>query len=144
MEARSTTDQQEIYSAYLYLSMAAASAGLGLAGFAKWFKIQFHEEMNHAMKFFDYVNEQGGRVTLKAIKDPDADFKSPTAMFEQTFKHEQSVTASIYEIVDLAIKERDHATHSFLKWFVDEQVEEEANAQAILTKYAWSETAQGL
>lgn len=123
---------KEIYSAYLYLAMAAHSETIGLRGFANWFRIQFNEELAHAMKFFHYVNEQGSAVELDAIEKPQAKFKSPVALFEETLKHEQFVTKSIHGLVDLAIAEKDHATNSFLKWFVDEQVEEEANAQEIL------------
>ena len=125
---------KEIYSAYLYLAMAAQCENLGLKGFANWFKVQYGEELGHAMKFFEYVNEQGGRVELAAIKQPPVEFKSPLAMFEQSFKHEQYVTQSINGLVDLAIKEGDHATRSMLNWYVDEQVEEEANAQEIVSK----------
>ena len=125
---------KEIYSAYLYLAMAAQCENMGLKGFGNWFKVQYSEELTHAMKFFEYVNEQGGRVELSAIKQPPSEFKSPLAMFEQSYKHEQYVTQSIHGLVDLAIKEGDHATNSMLKWFVDEQVEEEANAQEIVTK----------
>jgi ferritin len=125
---------KEFYSAYLYLAMAAQCENLGLKGFGNWFKVQYTEELTHALKFFDYVSEQGGRVELASIKQPPVDFKSPLAMFEQSHKHEQYVTQSIHGLVDLAIKEGDHATHSMLTWFVDEQVEEEANALEIVTK----------
>lgn len=125
---------KEFYSAYLYLAMAAQAQNMGLPGFANWFEVQFHEEQGHAMKFYKYVNEHGGRVELAAIKQPPVEFKSVLAMFEQTLKHEQFVTQSISGLVDLAIKENDHATQSMLKWFVDEQVEEEANDLEILGK----------
>jgi ferritin len=125
---------KEFYSAYLYLAMAAQCENLGLKGFGNWFKVQYTEELSHALKFFDYVSEQGGRVELASIKQPPVEFKSPLAMFEQSYKHEQYVTQSIHGLVDLAIKEGDHATHSMLKWFVDEQVEEEANALENITK----------
>ena len=125
---------KEIYSAYLYLSMAAQCESLGFKGFGSWFKVQYSEELSHAMKFFDYISGQGGRVELAAIKQPPTSFKSPLAMFEQAYKHEQYVTQSIHGLVDLAIKEGDHATNSMLKWFVDEQVEEEAHAADIVTK----------
>lgn len=125
---------REFYSAYLYLAMSAYAESTGLKGFANWFRIQAEEEDGHAMRFIDYVHEQGGRVELAAIQKPPFDFKSPMAMFEMTLKHEQYVTRSIHALMDLAIKEKDHATSSMLKWFVDEQVEEEANAQDLVTK----------
>lgn len=125
---------KEFYSAYLYLAMAAQCENLGLKGFGNWFTVQYTEELSHAMKFFEYVNEQGGRVELTAIKQPPAEFKSPLAMFEQSYKHEQYITQSIHGLVDLAIKGGDHATRSMLNWFVDEQVEEEANALDLIMK----------
>ena len=124
---------KEIYSAYLYLAMAAQCENMGFRGFGNWFKVQYTEELTHAMKFFEYVNERGGRVELAAIKQPPVEFKSPLAMFEQAYKHEQYVTQSINGLVDLAIKEGDHATNSLLRWFVDEQVEEEAHASEIVS-----------
>ncbi len=125
---------KELYSAYLYLAMSAWAEEAGLAGFANWFRVQFGEETEHAMKFYHYLTEQGARVVLGAIEKPPADFKSPMAAFEQTLEHEQFVTASINGLMDLAIKESDHATASMLRWFVDEQVEEEANAQEIINQ----------
>lgn len=125
---------KEIYSAYLYLSMSAYSANIGLPGFSHWFKMQYKEELAHAEKFFGYLLEQGNAVKLEAIAQPPAEFKSPTALFEQSLKHEQFVTKSIYSLVDLAIAEKDHASNQFLQWYVAEQVEEEAHASEILTK----------
>ncbi len=125
---------KEIYSAYLYLAMAAQCENMGFKGFSHWFKVQYQEELSHAMKFFDYINDQGGRVELAAIKQPPTTFKSPMVMFEQAYKHEQYVTQSIHGLVDLAIKEGDHATNSMLRWFVDEQVEEEAQAAEIVSQ----------
>jgi ferritin len=124
----------EMYSAYLYLSMASYFDAEGLDGFANWMRIQFQEEQAHAMKFYHYVNERGGRVKLKAIDAPATDWKSPQAVFEATLKHEQLVTSLINKLVDLARKESDHATDNFLQWFVAEQVEEEATADSILSK----------
>ena len=126
----------EIYSSYLYLSMAAYTKSLGLDGFENWFKVQAQEELVHAMKFFDYVNERGGRVTLAAIDGPPVSWKSPLEVLEATLKHEQHVTALINALVDLALSESDHATSNTLQWFVAEQVEEEASADAIRQKLA--------
>lgn len=125
---------RELFSEYLYLSMAAYLDSLGLQGFAHFFKIQVQEERFHALKFFDYMNERGGRVILDKIEQPQIDFDSPVEVFEMSYKHEQFVTKSINELMDIAISEKDHATKSFLNWFVDEQVEEEASMDNILNQ----------
>ncbi|RLC51464.1 MAG: ferritin [Candidatus Cloacimonadota bacterium] len=125
---------KELYSEYFYLSMAAYLAALGLDGFANFFKVQVQEERFHAMKFFDFMNERGGRVILKEIKQPKIDFDSPVEIFELAYKHEQFVSKSINELMDVAISENDHAAKSFLNWFVDEQVEEEASMEKILNQ----------
>jgi len=124
----------ETYSAYLYWSMAAYFESVNLPGFANWMRIQAQEEMVHAAKFFDYVCQRHGRVLLKAIEGPPTEWKSPLAAFEAAFGHEQKVTALINKLVDLAIAEKDHAANSFLQWFVNEQVEEEASADEIVQK----------
>jgi len=124
----------EMYSAYLYLSMGAFLDSTGMVGFANWMRVQAQEEMTHAMKFFDHVNERGGRVTLKAIDGPPVEWDSPVAVFEHVYEHEQKVTGLINDLVDLAIDEKDHASRSFLQWFVDEQVEEEDSASTILER----------
>ncbi len=124
----------EFYSAYLYMSMSAASAAMGLKGAANWFMVQYHEEMFHFMKFYDYVISQGGAVTLAAVKAPPSTFKSLLDMFEQTLKHEQFITQCINELLELALKEKDHATAVLLQWYVTEQVEEEANDNDVLTR----------
>lgn len=125
---------KEIYSAYLYLSMSAYSTHIGLKGFANWFMVQYQEEMMHAMKFYNYINDQGGQVRLMAIDAPPTEFESPLDMFERTLKHEQFVTKRINDLVDLAIKKKDHATNIFLQWYVTEQIEEEANDNDIISK----------
>ena len=112
----------EFYSAYLYLSMSAASAAMGLKGAANWFMVQYQEEMVHFMKFYNYVISQAGVVTLAAIKAPPSAFTSLLNMFEQTLKHEQFITKCINELSDLALKEKDHATAVLLQWYVTEQV----------------------
>ena len=124
----------EIYSAYIYLAMAAWAESENLKGMAHWLRVQFREELGHAMKFFHYVNERGGRVVLQEIACPPKDWKNPAAAFEVVYEHECGVTARIYKIAELAEQEKDNATSSMLKWFIDEQVEEEANALEILTK----------
>ena len=112
--------------------MSAWFSEKGLPGFANWMYIQFQEEMTHANKFFKYITERGGKVELKAIAQMPTEFDGIIDVFEKTQEHEQHVTALINNLVDVAIAERDHAAQSFLKWFVDEQVEEEANVQEIL------------
>jgi ferritin len=124
----------EFYSAYLYLSMSAASTAMGLKGAANWFMVQYQEEMVHFMKFYNYVLSQGGAVTLAAVKAPPSVFKSLQDMFEQTLKHEQFITKCINELSDLALNEKDHATAILLQWYVTEQVEEEANDNDVLAR----------
>lgn len=125
---------KELFSEYLYLSMATYFAAEGLSGFENFFIVQAQEERYHAMKFYNFVNERGGRVILKKLNDPKTDFASVQEIFELALEHEIFISNSINEIMDLAITEKDHATKSFLNWFVDEQVEEEASMQAILDK----------
>jgi ferritin len=119
----------EYYSSYFYLSMSAYFEANDLQGFAKWFRMQADEEYAHAMKIFDYVYQVGGEVALQKIDGPKTKWNSFLEVFKDTFVHEQKVTKSINTIVDLAQKEKDHATVNFLQWFVGEQVEEEATAQ---------------
>ncbi|WP_129128282.1 ferritin [Geomonas oryzae] len=124
----------ELYSAYLYLSMSSYAGSIGLKGSANWFMVQYQEEMVHAMKFYNYINSRGEHVNLQAIAAPPAEFKSLLDMFEQTLKHELSITASINDLTDLALAEKDHATNIFLQWFVTEQIEEEENDRDIIGK----------
>ncbi|NSW58331.1 MAG: ferritin [Armatimonadetes bacterium] len=128
---------KELYSEYLYQSMAAWFEAEGLPGFANWMRVQAQEEHFHAMKFFDYVIETGGRVILEAIAKPPSEFGSPKGAFEATLEHENFITASINSLVDLAIELKDHATNNFLQWYVAEQVEEESNDKAILDQLKW-------
>ncbi len=124
----------EMYSSYLYLSMAAYFESTNLRGMAHWMQVQFQEEMAHAMKFYEYVVERGGKVTLTAIKAPPTQWASPLAAFEESYKHECLVTGLINDLADLAAAEKDHASGVFLQWFVKEQVEEEAAADEIVQK----------
>ncbi|MDD3472238.1 MAG: ferritin [Syntrophaceae bacterium] len=124
----------ETYSAYLYLSMAAYFASINLDGFATWMRVQAQEELLHAMKFFDYINERGGNVNLKPIDGPPTRWDSPIAAFQEAYRHEQKVTGLINNLVDISLQERDHASNAFLQWFVTEQVEEEASADAVVQK----------
>jgi ferritin len=125
---------QELYAFYVYLSMSAYFESMNLNGFANWMRIQAEEEKNHGLKFYDYILQANGKIDLKQIDAPKKNWKSVQEVFEDTYNHEKKVTESIYDIVDLSISERDHATHNFLQWFVSEQVEEEATALKILEK----------
>jgi ferritin len=122
----------ELYSAYLYLSMAAYFHSINLNGFATWMTVQNLEETAHAMKFYHFINERGGCIWLEAIDKPATKWSSPLDVFEETLKHEEKVTGLINNLVDLAIAERDHATNAFLQWFITEQVEEEASANEVI------------
>jgi ferritin len=124
--------KNELYSAYLYLSMSAYCEAANLPGFAHWMRMQAQEEEAHAMKFYDFIHERGGRVVLQAIDQPPVEFPSPLAVFEQTLEHEQKVTAMIHDLYALAVEEKDYASQVFLQWFVTEQVEEEDSATQIL------------
>jgi ferritin len=123
---------EEIFSAYLYLSMSSHFQNISLQGFANWMYVQYQEEMTHAMKFLNYINERNGKVVLKTIKEPQHSWTSPTTAIADALKHEEYITSKIYDLVNLAEKEKDYATKSMLQWYIDEQVEEEANAQKIL------------
>jgi len=121
----------ELFSSYLYLSMAAYFESQNLAGMAKWMRLQQAEEYAHGMKFFDFINSRGGRVKLAKIKEPKKDWESPLDAFEDTCAHEAKVTGLINNLVELSHAEKDPAAGTFLQWFVTEQVEEEATVQAI-------------
>jgi ferritin len=114
--------------------MSAYFQSISLGGFANWMRVQAQEEMTHAMKFYDFVNGRAGRVTLTAIDAPPKKWKSILDVFENTLSHEQKVTGLINDLVNLALKEKDHASQIFLQWFVSEQVEEEASADEIVQK----------
>ena len=133
----------ELYSAYLYLSMESYFKSENLNGFANWMRVQTQEEVAHATKIYDFINERGGRVTLKAIEGPQTEWDSALAVFKAAYEHEQKVTGLINNLVDLAIKEKDHATNSFLQWFVNEQVEEESSADEIVQQLKMMENAPG-
>lgn len=124
----------ELYSAYLYVSMAMYFHGLSLKGFANWMEVQAKEEQMHAEKFMRYINDAGGRVVLQAIDQPPAEFTSPLQVFEETLKHERFVTSRINGLVALAREENDNAAYAMLQWFVTEQVEEEATADEFVNQ----------
>ncbi|MFO8031555.1 MAG: ferritin [Desulfohalobiaceae bacterium] len=133
-EALNQQVNAELYSAYLYLSMSAYFSEVNLNGFAHWMRLQAQEELSHALKIYDYVNDRGGRPFLDTIDAPPKSWESPSQVFENVLNHEQKVTAMINNLVDQAIQEKDHATNNFLQWFVSEQVEEEASANEVLEK----------
>jgi ferritin len=125
---------KEFYSAYLYLSFEAYFASRDLNGFAHWFRVQAMEERDHAVIFFNYLNQVSGRIKLQPLEAPEWDYKSIEEVLVKQLEHERMITKSIYDIADLAQEERDHKTDSFLKWFIDEQAEEEANAEQNLNR----------
>lgn len=124
--------KHELYSAYIYLAMAAYFETKNLPGFAHWMKIQYKEEVSHAMKMFEFLNDRGEKVLLQAIPQPAGEFSSSLEVFEETLKHEQKVTGLINALYELAKEVNDHASVVFLQWFVAEQVEEEKNAAVII------------
>jgi len=124
----------ELFSAYLYLSMSAYFESENLAGMANWMRVQAQEELGHAMKFFDFINERDGRVILAQVDAPKTQWDSPLDAFGDAYRHEQKITGLIHELVDLSLSEKDHAANTFLQWFVTEQVEEEASVLTIVDK----------
>lgn len=122
----------EFWSAYFYLSMSADFAAKGMTGFANWMHIQFREEQDHALKIMNYMLSRNSRPELKPIAKVPTQWESPLKAFEDTLKHEQEVTAMINKLYAIASEQKDYATLSMLKWFVDEQVEEEATAQSLI------------
>jgi len=125
---------KELFSAYFYLAMQAYFSSINLDGFANFFRVQVQEERDHALGFFNYLNKIGGKVTFAEIQKPQSEFESPQEVFELTLKHEQFVTQSIYNLMDIAREVRDHTTDIFLQWFITEQAEEEENMTRILNK----------
>jgi ferritin len=133
-EALNKQINREYFSAYLYLAMSAYFESANMKGFAKWMRLQAKEEQTHALKFYDYVIARGGKMNLLAIEAPKAKWTSAAKVFEEVYAHEQKVTGMINALVELAMKEKDHATFETLQWFVKEQVEEEEHASEILGK----------
>jgi len=133
----------EAFSAYLYWSMSAYFESMNLKGFATWMRVQALEELTHTERFFKFIAERGGRVKLTAIEAPVTEWDSPLAAFEAALAHEVVVTGRINKLVDLAVAESDHAAQVFLQWFVTEQVEEEASADAVIQKLKLADGAPG-
>jgi len=133
----------ELYSSYLYLSMNAYFKSVNLDGFANWMHYQAQEELEHSLKFYDFILQRAGTVQLQQIDAPPSEWSSPLAVFEATLEHEQKVTGLINGLVDVAHEERDHATNIFLQWFVSEQVEEEENVGGVLEQLKLMGDANG-
>ncbi|MGL5574957.1 MAG: ferritin [Sarcina sp.] len=124
----------EFYSSYTYLAMSAYAESIDFIGVANYFRVQAKEELDHAMKFYDYLFQKGGFVELAQITKPTIQYNSIKDLFDAAYQHEQLVTKKIYNLADIATEEREHATLSLLQWFIDEQVEEENNFITILKK----------
>ena len=131
-EAINAQINAEMWSAYLYLAMSMDATDKGMKGVAHWFRKQYSEEMEHAMKFVDYLHDQMARVELKPIAEVNTKWDNATKMFEQTLEHEKKVTSLIHNLCNIAAEEKDYASANLLQWYVNEQVEEEANAKEIL------------
>jgi ferritin len=124
----------ELYSSYLYLSMAAYFRSLSLDGMSHWMQIQAQEELIHVMKFFNFINDRDGRVKLGPVEGPKTEWDSPADAFKDAYAHECMISGRINDLTSLANSEGDHTVATFLQWFVTEQIEEEANAKAIVDK----------
>jgi ferritin len=133
-EALNEQVKHEIFSSYIYKSMALYFEDKNYNGMANWMKAQSAEEWGHAERIIDYIVEQGGKVELQALDKPPTDWTNPLAVFEDALKHEQFITGKINKLVDMAHEENDHASHYFLGWFVREQVEEESSVGAVVDK----------
>ncbi len=133
-EALNKQINEEFFSAYLYLSMSGYFESIGLKGFANWMMVQYKEEVDHGMKFYNYLLSQGADIKLLPIAEPPHTWDSPLNAYEETLKHEQHITKCINDIVDLAEELKDRATFNFLQWYVDEQIEEEENDREIIDK----------
>lgn len=125
---------KEFFSAYLYLSMSAHFSDIGLNGFASWMRVQFQEEQAHAMLIYDFLVSRNEKVILESIERPEHEWQSPLAVMEAVLKHEEYVTSLINNVVSVAEASKDRATTSYFMWFIDEQVQEEASAQEIISK----------
>lgn len=134
---------EELFSAYLYVSMVNYFEAQNLKGFANWMRAQTIEELTHANKFIGYLQERGGSVKLDAIAKPDATWKSPLAAFEAAYKHECHISACINDLYNRAVKAGDNAAAIFLNWFINEQVEEEANADEVVQNLKLAQNAPG-
>lgn len=134
LESLNNQLQMEFFSEYFYMSMEAYFMDNNLDGFANFFNVQAKEERDHAYKIFNYISRAGGKIILQAIEQPKVDFESPLEVFELALEHERLITNSIHNLTDLAISEKDHTTSSFLRWFIDEQSEEEESMEKVVRK----------
>ena len=125
---------EEFFSAYLYLAIAEWSEFSNYKGAAVWFKKQANEEVMHAMKFISFLNERGAKVELGAIKKPEVQVDSLLSALRTSLKHEQHITARIYELFELALKHKDYPSQTMLHWFIDEQMEEESSVSDLIAK----------
>jgi ferritin len=135
--------KNELYSSYLYLAMSAHFEAASYPGFAKWTRMQSNEELEHGMKFYDFINDRDGRVELLAIDAPPKEFGTPLEVFKMVLEHEKKVTGTIHHLYELALKENDYPTQVMLHWFINEQVEEEKNATAIVDQLQMAEDRMG-
>lgn len=135
LDALNQQIKHELYAAHLYMSMAAYCAGQDLDGCTNFFLVQAEEERFHAMKFFNFINDKDGKIKFDALENPYTEYDSILHVFQEALKHEKLVTSKIYDLMDIATQEREYATISFLNWFVDEQVEEEATFGALVQKF---------
>ncbi len=131
---------EEMYSSYIYLSMAAYFESINLPGFASWMEAQSQEELAHVMRFYKYIHDRDGRVVLGPINEPPVKWKSAHDAFNAAYEHEKYISSCVGKLVDLSNKEKDHATHNFLQWFVNEQIEEEATAKGIVDQLEFVES----
>ena len=142
-EAINNQINAEVYSAYLYYSMAAYFDSLSLKGFSHWMRVQALEELTHVQKFMTYIGDRGGRALLQPVEGPPTEWESPLAVLEVVYEHEVKVTSLINDLMDLALKERDHASVNFFNWFVGEQVEEEASVDEVVQKLKLVDKTEG-
>jgi len=134
---------KELFSSYLYMSMNSYFQSIDMLGFANWMYMQAQEELSHAQKIYNFINERGGRIMLEQIDKPKAEWDSPLKAFEESLIHEIFITDSINELLNIAIEEKDHATNIFLQWFVTEQVEEESSVNDVIKKLKFMKDAPG-
>ena len=131
-DALNTQINAELHSAYIYLSMSAHFEEQSLSGMAQWMRLQAEEEMEHAMRLYDFVHTRGGRVILEAVEGPPTEWGTPVSIFEAALAHEKKITGMIHDLYALSMEEKDYPTQSMLQWFVDEQVEEEDNVGTVV------------
>jgi len=130
--------KNEFYSAHVYLAMSSWFEDKGLPGFAKWMRVQYSEELTHGLKIFDFINDRDGRALVLGFDAPPTDWKSPLDVFQDSYTHEQKVTAMINNLYAMAQQEPDYATLVLMQWFISEQVEEEKNAKLIVDQLKMS------